>query len=511
MQLLRSRLPLVLTLLSGAAILSACEDDGSEVSTTSTSTTTTTSSSSGGGEGGEGGTGGTGGSGGEGGGVAAWDFPAPVVAGTPETDAVADAPARCGQPAHTWLRDADLGRIVAHEDLGSYPAALLAVLAQQAVGELPVELEYDVDLHLVTYMTQDRGVPLEATTLVAWPKNVPAGTAELPTLLLLHGTTGFRDGCGPSEEQEWGGLAAVLASAGYVVVSPDYIGLKAREPETGFLHPYLVGQATAIASLDAVRIFGSWPEELRVGGAVPSPNLVVVGGSQGGHAALWVDRLAPYYARELSLTGIAATVPPADLVGQAELALTQLRPSTGNMVAFFGASAGWYGAGDRLDEVLVSPLDTQVPETMESSATCEIDGALGQPTTLNQIFQQPFLTAAQGGNFEALEPWGCMGSENGLTTTSIARLQDDPESYGILFVTGQADTLVDTPNERAAFETLCSGGIPMQYLECAGASHTDATFESMPEILTFLQARQNGTPFEAVCTAGAAVTCMGAQ
>lgn len=44
-----------------------------------------------------------------------------------------------------------------------------------------------------------------------------------------------------------------LASSGYVVVAPNYISLRAFGDPTGFLHPYLVGQPTAIASLDAVR------------------------------------------------------------------------------------------------------------------------------------------------------------------------------------------------------------------------------------------------------------------
>ena len=37
-------------------------------------------------------------------------FPAPRVGGTAETDAVANAPARCGQPPHAWLRSPDLRR-----------------------------------------------------------------------------------------------------------------------------------------------------------------------------------------------------------------------------------------------------------------------------------------------------------------------------------------------------------------------------------------------------------------
>ncbi len=434
-------------------------------------------------------------------------FPAAQVAGTPETDALADAPARCGQPAHAWLRDTDLGRVTSSVAKASYTKAVLASLAGEVLGSLPVTLQYDVVTHMITYTTQDRGKEVLATALLAWPTNVPAEAEALPTLVVLHGTSGFTDGCGPSVDTEQAALAAALASAGYVVVAPDYIGLKNEPPATGFLHPYLVGQATAVASLDAVRAVGQLPEDIREGGAKTSPRVVVVGGSQGGHAALWVDRLAPYYARELEIAGIAATVPPADMLGEATLALTTKRASTDNIVAFYGASAGWYGAEGDLGEVLLPPLDKDVPAALGSG--CDPGDLLAGKDTLEAIFQPALLDAAASGALAGFAPWGCMAGENGLDTTSVSRIQKDPESYGILFVTGEADTLVDTATERAAFGKLCEAGMPMQYLECAGASHTKATAWALPEILGFLQARLAGEAFTKQCAAGAAVTCSG--
>lgn len=508
------RTSLGLALLGGLAVLAAaCGDD--EVVPTPTSTSTGSGAAGGTGGGGNGGTGGgnggggagggNGGNGGAGGGGAG--FPAPVVAGTPETDALADAPARCGQQEHAWRKDLELGQITAHESAGSYPKALLEALLGSTLANLPIELQYDVATHLVTYVTQDRGQEVEATTLIAWPANVPAGTEPLPTLLLLHGTSGFTDGCGPTAEASEGAIAAALASAGFVVVAPDYIGLKSTPPPTGFLHPYLVGQATAIASLDAVRALGHLPAEIVVGGGQPSPRVAILGGSQGGHAALWVDRLAPYYARELTLVGVAATVPPADLLGEGDLALTTLRPSTGNMVAFFGASAGWYGAEGSLAEVFLPPLDLDVPAAL--GASCDPGDIVQGATALDDIFQPEILAAAANDTLTGLDPWGCMALENGLTSTSVARIPQQDASYGILFVTGEADALVDTPTERAAYQTLCGAGMPLQYLECTAASHTEATTWALPEILTFLKARLAGEAFAPSCDVGAAISCAG--
>src|SRR5262245_7678576 len=55
-------------------------------------------------------------------------FPKPEVAGTPETNALAEAPAQCGQPAYTWLKSADLGRVTAHEPQAVYTKSLLETL-----------------------------------------------------------------------------------------------------------------------------------------------------------------------------------------------------------------------------------------------------------------------------------------------------------------------------------------------------------------------------------------------
>lgn len=432
-------------------------------------------------------------------------FPAPLVAGTPETETLAKSAGRCGQPDFAWLDGDRLGALVNSEFQPRLTAAVLRGLAQGAGLELPISLTYDVETRVITYVTQDRGQEIEATAAVAFPVGVPEGAPPMPTLLVLHGTTGFTDGCGPSRDAETRLLGAALASSGFIVVAPDYIGLKNTEPATGFLHPYLAGQPTAIASLDAVRALRHLAPEIGEGGAQPSPKVAVIGGSQGGHAALWLDRLAPYYARELEIAGIVATVPPADMVGEAVLALSSSRSSTGNIMAFFGATAGWYGADSRLDEIFVPPFDADIPAALGASCKPGLDS----PTELEDLFQPVLLDAAKEGTLAEAGTWGCMLTENSLIDTTVSRIQDDGSSYGILFVTGEKDKLVDTATEREAFETLCEGGIPLQYLECADAGHTQGTSWALPEILDFLHARLAGEAFTSQCQAGAKVECRG--
>lgn len=417
-------------------------------------------------------------------------FPAPVVAGTAETDALADAPAQCGQAEHAWLRSERLGEVVSLGDSERFGRALLQGLSEGAGVDLPRPPAEDVQVRRYRYLTQDRGELVESTALLAFPEGRPPGE-EADVLLFPHGTTGFSAGCGPTSDTGSQLLAAVLASYGYVVVAPDFLGLEYGEPTYGELHPYLVGQATAIASLDALRAAARLMPSERGGLCLP-PRFVSFGGSQGGHAALWLDRLAPYYARELEHLGAVATVPPADLLGQVERALTEVVDATANTAAFYGTASFWYGHGERLDEVFAPPLDEDLPAALRSEC---VPGSFDDLTTLSEIYAAPLLDAVAAGALADYAPWGCMLVENGLTTTSVPRFDDDADAYGILVVTGETDPLVHTPIERESFRTMCEGGMPVRYLECEGAGHGEGTAWALPEILRFLEARFAREPF----------------
>ena len=348
-------------------------------------------------------------------------------------------------------------------------------------------------------------MPVEASALVAYPEGWERGDIDM--LLLLHGTSGFTDGCGTSTEDGWVALSGLIASLGYVVVAPDYIGLKTRGLEpTGFTHPYLGGEATAIASIDALRATLSLRPEVR-GNTCPTNRVVALGGSQGGHAALWVERLLPYYGREFDLLGTVATVPPAAIYEQAQRALTEYVDATANTVGMIAALSEWYGVRDRLDEVLVSPLDVEIPAAIDSS--CSFDEDLVVPETLEGIFTESLLTAASSGELSALEPWGCMLTESDLFRTSVNPV---PTDVPVLFVTGTDDQLVHTPIERESYDRFCNVlDVPAQYLECEGAGHTEGTTWSLPEILDWVIARFDGDPLGETCAAPTTVRCRGTQ
>ncbi|NUT47766.1 MAG: hypothetical protein HOV94_10730 [Saccharothrix sp.] len=136
---------------------------------------------------------------------------------------------------------------------------------------------------------------------------VPRGTPPArgwPVLGYAHGTTGLSDRTAPSRtgllRLERAHVAAWLA-AGYAVAATDYEGLATPGP-----HPYFNGEAVADDVIDIVRAARRLDHPL-------DDRWLVVGFSQGGHAALFTALMATSYAPELDFLGTIALAPPVHL------------------------------------------------------------------------------------------------------------------------------------------------------------------------------------------------------
>jgi hypothetical protein len=415
--------------------------------------------------------------------------------------------AKCGAVPYTWLPTSGMGTILEEKSRVSYPQAVLTGVFLRAVtaGDFKTRRfpKHGTKTSVVRYQTQDKGKPTEATAMVTRPDS--AGT--FPILMVLHGTVGFNDACAPTGgvvDAQLGGithetvvLASIFASFGYVVVVPDYLGLKSLGTPSSELHPYLVGEPTAIASLDAVRAARNW----LAGTSTIAGDLVVVGGSQGGHAAGFVNRFQPHYAPEISIKGSVWDVPPSDLAAHSDRALATYVSATGNSVALFTTADSWYAsAPGRLGEVLLPPLNTSIPNQMRT--TCGLD--LPPNSSLTTLFTPTLLMAARTPGLGGFAPWDCYLKENSLPTTSLPKLDDVPT----LMLLGQNDTLVLPVIERASMAKLCSQGYRIAYLECAGASHTKPLLYALDEWFDFLEARLKGEPMPAdTCTTKPAEKC----
>ncbi|MBS2014120.1 MAG: alpha/beta fold hydrolase [Deltaproteobacteria bacterium] len=415
--------------------------------------------------------------------------------------------ARCGAAPYNWVVSSALGDVLESQSTSSHTPVELAYAIYQANQQKAMKTnrlpKTGTKSRLVRYQTQDRGKLIDATTTITFPDVSDAKT--FPILLVLHGTAGFTDACSPSKgvaDDILGGftdgqalLLSILASFGYIVVAPDYIGLKSIGAPTGFLHPYLVAEPTAIASLDAVRA----ARKLLATTNVTPGAVVTMGGSQGGHAAAFVNRYAPHYAPDISIKGAVWDVPPTDLIGHAQLALTTLRKATANTIAITTTFDSWYGSvPGGLASALKPPYLTTIPAALAGGCS---PGDAFAGATLDTVFTSSFRTAGMA-KFVG-SPWRCFLEENSVATSSIPKLDSVPS----LFLLGENDDLVDPAVERASFQNLCSLGYNLQYLECQGANHTRPLSWAFDQWIDFLEARLAGTPLTGACVVRPAEKC----
>jgi dienelactone hydrolase len=419
-------------------------------------------------------------------------------------DSGASSRARCGAQPYDWIVSPALGDVLESDSSASHTPLELtyALIEAKNAGAMKTKryAKHGTKSKVLRYQTQDRGKLVDATTLVAYPDASSAKT--FPILLVLHGTAGFTDACSPSKgvaDDALGGFAdgvgilvSIFASLGYVAVAPDYIGLKSMGAPTGFMHPYLVGEPTAIASLDAVRA----AKKSLAGSNVTPGDVVVMGGSQGGHAAAFVNRFSPHYAPELVIKGSVWDVPPTDLLGQAKPALAATTNATKNMIAATAALESWYAASKTgLAAAFLAPYDKDVPTALTSGCS---PGDVLKGATRETIFTPAYLSPSGPPS-----PFDCYLAENSLPTTSVPMLDSVPS----MFLLGENDELVDNVVERASFQKLCAQGLALSYLECKGASHVAPLTYAFDQWLDFLEDRLAGKALSGTCTIKPPETC----
>lgn len=289
---------------------------------------------------------------------------------------------------------------------------------------------------LYTTTTAD-GSPATASALVVLPDDVAGPT---PVVAWAHGTTGFQTQCAPSLLEhpfEAGAMPALeqVLDRGWAVVATDYTGLGTPGP-----HPYLIGPGEAHSVLDALRAAAQLAE------ANLSPETVVWGHSQGGHAALWTGQLAGDYAPELSLRGVVAMAPAAD----AE-ALAQSLPDSSLGALFASYVIAAYAA--HYPEITLEQQVTPPARTLvrEMAGRC-----LAEPSILASLVS--VLSLARDQSVYAAPP-----AEGALGIRLRENVPTGPFPMPVLVAQGEADTLILPADQQAYVDRLCAAGESVGY------------------------------------------------
>ncbi len=176
------------------------------------------------------------------------------------------------------------GEFKAATRLQSFSTADIGQAIVASAGALPEAApRYAVTSYRLDYLTVgNNGQQVLASALV----NVPtkAAGASSPVLALQHGTTA-RDAEAPTNEVSASQVSVVLASQGYIVLAPDYVGYGTSK---GLEHPYLLAAPSASVVLDMLTAAKYWRQTT---GLSDNRQLFLAGYSEGGYVSMAAARV----------------------------------------------------------------------------------------------------------------------------------------------------------------------------------------------------------------------------
>nr|WP_255495003.1 lipase family protein [Nocardia sp. GTS18] len=293
--------------------------------------------------------------------------------------------------------------------------------------------------------------------------DTPAPEGGYPVVAWDHGTSGLAPHCGltTSKAAHEHSLLQSFLDRGWAVVAPDYLGLSAGADT---VHPYLHTRTEATATIDLVRAAQAAEPDL-------SRSWAVVGGSQGGHAALATGNLAADYAPELDFRGTVALAPESHF----EEILSRLGPGVPNLPVvdrlvgpFAGMLAGLRAARPDLDvNGALTERGRRVVDAISTSCVREFDRAAGT-ASLGSLLARPIT---EGGIGAALRDY--------MVVPTVGYRQP------ILIAHGATDMVVPLPMTLALLSRMRAAGTDVEFAQYPGG-HEEIVVESRDRVLDFV-------------------------
>lgn len=324
---------------------------------------------------------------------------------------------------------------------------------------------------ILYHSTDARGNATAVSALLAAP-TTPAPDTGYPLLAVGHGTVGVNRGCAPSidpYDSFSGGptaydlFVAPFVTAGYAVVMSDYQGLGAPGDSS-----YLIGEIEGRNILDSARAALAFPE------ISVQLNVLIWGQSQGGHAALFAGQLAPTYAPELKVLGVAVEAPAADL-GAIFQSLTQLNEQGGVVALPLMAADAWITAG-----LVDADRDQLMTKRGEGALNNVVDNICLMPAILATQLAQPSDLLQP----DALDVLGPAITANTPSVTAYA--------MPLFIGQGDADHVVPVSTNTHFAERLCGSGNTLIYTVYEGAGHFAIVEAAEADVLAWMETLRSG-------------------
>ena len=314
----------------------------------------------------------------------------------------------------------------------------------------------------------------------------PAGAAPRGGRVVVtwaHGTSGLADLCAPSKQPDIATGAASTSSpagygtvmpyvqtfldAGYVVAATDYEGLG-----TPGLHPFGVGESEGRSVLDAARA------ARRLKAASAASKVLVLGHSQGGHAALFAGELAASYAPDLHVLGVVAEAPGVS-VEQTLPLVARATFGNGFVVAAVEAFHAVYPQFD--PAAILTPEALAQASIVDQKCSDDVNVTLSRlptPALAHDPLQIPALAAILHAN------------------TAGNRATAAP----LLVVQGSADVFVPPAMTDGFVKKACAVGDTVDYRQYPGADHGGVINAAANDVTAWLADRVNDAAATSTCT-----------
>lgn len=320
--------------------------------------------------------------------------------------------------------------------------------------ELKPFLDYDIRVYEITYKTDYLGQEIIASGLVGFPDT----NESIPMLSFQHGTI-VKHSDAPTEDDYYP-LLASMASAGYILLIPDYIGFGSS---ADLLHPYYRADLMATSVMDMMLA----ARELAVlEGFDFNRKAFLAGYSEGGYATMATHKAI----EENGLEGIelVASAPAAggyDVKGMQEYLFSQETYNEPYYLAYVAlAYQTTYDWDQPLSDFFQEPYASGIPGYFDGSLSgSEINDMLTD--TVANLVTPDFLTGIDTdpkyANIEAAF------EENSLTGWA-------PHATMLMYH-GTADNTVPYQNSVDTYESLLAAGASpnkVQLIPLDGATHS---------------------------------------
>ena len=185
-----------------------------------------------------------------------------------------------------------------------------------ALGSDAPSALYNMSMYSIEYeIINPLGYVDTLSGLVSFPI---APMKSFPIASYQHGTT-ILDHHVPSvsglnlNDQEVAIISMIMASSGYIIILPDYIGLGS----SGGYHPYIIADTYTPAIVDMIRSVKTLSAELNLNNSFMYNNqLYLFGYSEGGYATMSAQRdIEQYMSDEFNITATFPMAGPYDLSG----------------------------------------------------------------------------------------------------------------------------------------------------------------------------------------------------